>query len=259
MPPAPANIAHSALPGEPQPRASTIEMSRSPSAATSVARCLYRASMGAHRSGPKSPREVAVANRPRCEPGRAGLRNRAGRQAPRGSPGSAVQDEVVPEPERRQYLRQRGVIDHLLQIAGHPGRLSPGRFIAAGRRHRDSRGRAAAGGLARGPRDRQGRSLAGLPRQARPVALLSAPRSSKTELWPSSMRSTDAGISGAYCSQKASKGSGSLRPSTSMLETLAQLAGPGNSDPRAFPKLLNTAEGGLMAWLRGWIPARGPE
>ena len=36
---------------------------------------------------------------------------------------------------------------------------------------------------------------------------------------------------------------------------------------RAFPKLLNTAEGGLMAWLRGWMgdsswgrnPARGPE
>ena len=27
------------------------------------------------------------------------------------------------------------MIDHLLQIAGHPGRLSPGRFIAAGRRH----------------------------------------------------------------------------------------------------------------------------
>ena len=134
------SIAHNALPGEPQPRASTIAMSRSPSAATSGARSLYRASMGAHRSDPQVPREVAVANRPRCEPGRAGLRNRAGRQAPRSSPCRTGEDEVVPEPERRQNLRQRGVVDHLLQVAGHPRRLGAGRSVAAGRRHRIAAG-----------------------------------------------------------------------------------------------------------------------
>ena len=28
---------------------------------------------------------------------------------------------------------------------------------------------------------------------------------------------------------------------------------PPTGSARAFPKLLNTAEGGLMAWLRGWM------
>ncbi len=51
------------------------------------------------------------------------------REAP---PGRAVQNEVVPEPERPQYLRQRGVVDHLLQVAAHPRRLGPRRYVAAG-------------------------------------------------------------------------------------------------------------------------------
>ena len=163
------SIAHSALPGEPQPRSSTIATSRSPSSATSGARCLYRAPMGAHRSGPRSRAQVAVANRPRREPGRAGLWYWAGRQAPRGSLCRPVEDEVVPEAERRQYLRQCRVVDHFLQVAGTP---SPPRSrvgaSAAGRCHRIVAGAQQQVGRARGPRDRQGRRLAGLPRPVRP-------------------------------------------------------------------------------------------
>ena len=33
----------------------------------------------------------------------------------------------------------------------------------------------------------------------------------------------------------------------------ARALGDSSPEPRAFPKLLNTAEGGLMAWLRGWM------
>ena len=62
-----------------------------------------------------------------------GLGDGAGREAARCAPGRAVEDVVVAEPERRKYLRQRGVVDHLLEVAGDPGRPGAGRRVAAGR------------------------------------------------------------------------------------------------------------------------------